>query len=168
MSITEVAAFRGPETALAEIMRAGKLEYPALGRCAIGCDALSLSVRPQRVLILSAAGEAAGGFWRRHCGAAAAVIDLEGGLCPLMLRGAGVAELLARSCRLDPRAYLQPGVASATLIAQVSAILVALRAGLLLLIPSTYAQHLQEWLTHNGAQEAAETALTETLVKERV
>jgi sarcosine oxidase gamma subunit len=51
---------------------------------------------------------------------------------------------------LEPEAF-PLGRAAATIMAQVSVVLVALPAGMLLLTPASTAQHLGEWLAASGA-----------------
>jgi sarcosine oxidase subunit gamma len=142
------------------------MDLPPLGRVARSSHHMSLSVRPERWLLLSpptAPGEAAK-KWAARCAGCAAVIDLSSALTAFELssgtaRGgaqaedasAGSRELLARGCRLDldPAAFPE-GHAAATIMAQVSVILANLGSAFLLLTPSTTARHFGEWLRATG------------------
>jgi len=78
-------------------------------------------------------------------------VDLSSGLAVLQLCGPEARAVLARSCRLDldPK-HFPAGHAAATIVAQVSTMIVALPRGLLLLTPSTTARHFCEWLLAAG------------------
>jgi len=126
---------------------------PACGQVALRRDGVALAVRPGRWMVLSApaaAGVAAAG-WQSAVGHTAAVVELSSALTALHLGGRGVRQMLARGCRLDlDPGVFAPGVAAATLIAQVSVTLAALRDGLLLLTPTSTAQYFEEWLASTG------------------
>jgi sarcosine oxidase subunit gamma len=151
--IVELAAYRGCAEALRSAAGAQGLELPHIGGVTIGRDHLALSVRPDRWLVLSAAGTPGESalHWQKLIGPAGAAIDQTCGMELLHLEGTATGEVLARGCRLD----LDPAVraaaqAAATIMAQVPVILGALSHGLLLLTPSSTAQHLREWLAHTA------------------
>jgi heterotetrameric sarcosine oxidase gamma subunit len=134
--------------------RVAGLELPACGRCGASAQQLVLSTRPGRWLLLSAraAPGAAAERWMRACAGQGAVVDLSCALTTFLLSGAPARELLSRGCRVDLEPEAFPlGRAAATIMAQVSVVLVALPAGMLLLTPASTAQHLGEWLAASGA-----------------
>lgn len=147
--IVELAARRACDRALQA--RAGEcgLALPLPGEAARAGDQLLLCVRPQRHLLLSpaAAPGVTAAHWQAACAGVGTAVDLSSGLTALHLAGPAARAVLVRSCRLDldPQAF-PAGAAAATLIAQVSAILVALSSGLLLLTPASTAAHLRDWL----------------------
>jgi heterotetrameric sarcosine oxidase gamma subunit len=149
MDIIQIAALpqRGGE--LERIARARALQLPALGCAALGPETLTMSVRPERWLLLAppAPPGATAQLWHTACAPAGAALDLSCALSSLHLAGPAVREMLARGCRLDlhPPVF-PPGAAAATIIAQVSVILAALPSGMLLLTPSSTARHLRAWL----------------------
>ena len=152
--VVELAARRGRGADLAEIAAGRGVRLPALGRAWLAADQLAIAVRPERWLLLSppASPGAHAEAWREACAGAAAAVDLSSGLTALFLAGPALREVLARGCRLDlhPRVF-PPGHAAATLVAQVSVLLAATRAGLLLLTPATTARHFCEWLACSAA-----------------
>jgi sarcosine oxidase subunit gamma len=107
-------------------------------------------VRPERWLLLSApaAPAAAAHTWQSLCSGQAAVVELSSALSALLLGGVAARTVLTRGCRLDldPEVF-PPGHAAATIMAQVSVIVAALPAGVLLLTPASTARHFREWLT---------------------
>jgi sarcosine oxidase subunit gamma len=61
--------------------------------------------------------------------------------------GPDARERLARGCTLDLRERVfPPGAAAQTLVAQAPAIVLAHEDGLRLLVPSSYAEHVEDWL----------------------
>jgi heterotetrameric sarcosine oxidase gamma subunit len=147
--IVEIAALRARAGDVAAIAQGRGVRLPPLGSALVAPDHLALCVRPQRWLILTppaAAGASAAG-WQAACTGLAAVLDLSSGLSALEFSGPEARAVLARSCRidLDPQAFAL-GTACATVIAQVSVIIVALASGLLLLTPASTARHFHEWL----------------------
>ena len=151
--IVEIAALRGRNDDVDAIVRPLGMELPQRGRVSRDSHQMSLSVRPDRWLLLSppqAPGEAAS-RWTKRCGACAAVIDLSSALTAFELSGASRRELLARGCRLDlhPDAFPESH-AAATTVAQVPVILANLGSIFLLLTPSTTARHFSEWLRATG------------------
>jgi sarcosine oxidase, subunit gamma len=115
----------------------------------LSADHLALCVRPDRWLILSppASAGASAGVWQAACAGLGIALDLSSGLTALQLAGPAAREVLVRGCRLDldPDAF-PVGAAAATIMVQVSVILVALPSGLLLLTPASTARHVREWL----------------------
>lgn len=147
--IIEISAHRGRALELATIARRPGLSLPALGRCSTTADALVLSTRPDRWLILMPRGDANAALdrWQTDCAGLGAVIDHSSALAVFHLAGIAVRQMLARGCRLDLHPVVLPaGCAAATIVAQVAVSLVVLPAGLLLLTPATTARHFHEWL----------------------
>jgi heterotetrameric sarcosine oxidase gamma subunit len=152
--IVEVAAFRGraAEAAARALRRGWRL--PESGHRVTVSRKLAICVRPDRWLLLSPSqlpGESAA-TWETEFGGVAAVVDLSSGLTALRLTGPAVRSALTRGCRLDlDPAVFADGHAAATIVAQVSVIVVALSSGMLLLTPSTTARHICEWLAQVAA-----------------
>jgi len=171
--IVELAVLRGGADALRSAARAQDLELPDFGRLAASGGRLALSVRPDRWLVLSAPSEpgAAAAHWQRAIGGAGVTIDQTSGFEVLHLAGPALREVLARGCRLDldPGVFV-PGRAAATVMAQVPAILAALGPDMLLLTPSTTAQHVREWLAttalYDGFQSRPPRSLDDPSMKE--
>ena len=111
-------------------------------------------MRPERWLLLSAPGApaAAAHTWQSLCSGQAAVVELSSALSAFLLAGVAARTVLTRGCRLDldPELF-RHGHAAATIMAQVSVILAALPAGVLLLTPASTAQHFREWLAAAAA-----------------
>jgi sarcosine oxidase subunit gamma len=151
--IVEIAALRGRADEVDVVARRLGLDLPQLGRVAFSSNHMSLSVRPDRWLLLSppsAPGEAVK-KWVTRCAACAAAIDLSSALTAFELSGDPVRDMLARGCRLDLDAgAFSEGHAAATIMAQVSVILANLGSAMLLLTPSTTARHFEEWLRSTG------------------
>ena len=129
--------------------RVAGVELPPCGHSWRSPQQLVLSTRPGRWLVLSPpdAPGATAERWQRACADQGAVVELSSGLAVLYLGGPRARALLARGCRLDldPQVF-RTGAAAASIMAQVAVSFVALPAGLLLLTPSSTAQHLVEWL----------------------
>jgi heterotetrameric sarcosine oxidase gamma subunit len=151
--IVELAAFRERAGDLGRLAAGRSITLASAGGVAGGSGGLSLSVRPERWLLLSppeTAGTSAA-RWQEAAGGRAAVVDLSSALGAFLLRGPAVDQMLARACRLDLAAGAFPrGRAAATIMVQVPAILARLTAGMLLLTPATTAQHLREWLVETS------------------
>lgn len=152
--IVELAARRDGAPALLAMTGPRAWSLPGFGQSAATAGRISICVRPERWLLVHARGPAGASAadWERAVGNDAGIVDLSSALTVFRLSGATVREMLARGCRLDldPGAFA-PGQAAATIMAQVSVILVALSSGMLLLTPSTTARHLSEWLAHTAA-----------------
>jgi sarcosine oxidase, subunit gamma len=147
--IVEIAALRGRAAELQNIASGRGLPLPQLGRATVTADRLALCVRPERWLVLNppAAPGVSAGLWHSALAGVGAAVDLSSGLTALELTGPAAREVLARGCRLDLDAGAFPmNAAAATIVAQVSVILVALPSGLLLLTPASTAHHMREWL----------------------
>lgn len=145
--VVELTALRSREDALRAVAAERGLVLPGCGALALSGTGLVLSVRPGRWLLLSeplAPGLAAT-RWGTGTTGCAAVADLSSGLATLLVAGPAAHAALARGCRLD-LAQFAHGHAAATLIAQVSTILAALPSGMLILTPTSTAQHVREWL----------------------
>jgi heterotetrameric sarcosine oxidase gamma subunit len=147
--ILELAALRAEADALAHTAAARGTPLPALGRVSSGAHGLTLAVRPGRWLLLCAPG-APGTLaqsWQAACAGRAAVVELSAALRAFHVSGRAAREMLKRGCRLDldPRAFAN-GAAAATFIMQLPVIIAAPGAGVLLLTPSSTAQHFREWL----------------------
>jgi heterotetrameric sarcosine oxidase gamma subunit len=149
--IIEVAALRSAAHAPQRFGAACGEPLPAFGRVTLDSAHLALSVRPARWLLVAALPPGIPGSraarWRQGCAASAAVTELSSALSAFLVAGSQVTEMLARGCRLDlhPQVF-PPGTAAATVMVQVSVILAALPHGMLLLTPSSTAQHFAEWL----------------------
>jgi sarcosine oxidase subunit gamma len=149
--VLEVAALRGAQGALEDLARSQGEALPGPGEAHCRAPRLSLCVRPQRWLLLQPADAADAPertrAWQDGCRGLAAAVDVSSALSVFLLSGVPVREVLARGCRLDlhPREF-RPGMAASTIMAQVPVILAALPGGMLLLSPSSTAQHLREWL----------------------
>jgi heterotetrameric sarcosine oxidase gamma subunit len=149
VDLVEIGAWRGRARELSLAAGAHGVTLPQFGQSAATPDRLVVCVRPERWLLLEqpAAPGAAAAQWQTACAGAGAAIDLSSALAALHVQGPATCDLLARGCRLDLGPGMFPaGRAAATIVAQVSIILVALRSGLLLLTPATTARHLHEWL----------------------
>jgi heterotetrameric sarcosine oxidase gamma subunit len=148
--IVEIAALRTATPALREAVRTRLAAVlPAHGRVSRDADRLTLSVRPERWLLL-APPAAAGVFAKlcaEACGGSGAAVELSCALTALYVAGPAVRATLKRGCRLDldPQ-HFGAGRAAATFMAQVPVTLAALPAGVLLLTPSTTGRHFREWL----------------------
>lgn len=151
--IVELAAQRGGTAQLSAIAAGQGCTLPSLGRAATSGGQLALSVRPERWLLLRHCDAQSPGWaqWQAMCGPAGSAVDLSSGLAVLQLCGPAARAVLARSCRLDldPK-HFPTGRAAATIVAQVSTVIVARPRGLLLLTPSTTARHFCEWLLATG------------------
>ncbi len=167
--LVEIGARRGQAPALTALLNAQGVPTPACGRVAAAPAQLVLCVRPERWLRLSPPAQpgTTAGAWRAATAGRGIAVDLSSGLAVLHLRGPAVAEVLARSCRLDLEGALPVGHAAATVLAQVAATLAALPSGLLLLTPATTARHVREWLLEAarpfGAEEDSELILNDVL-----
>jgi heterotetrameric sarcosine oxidase gamma subunit len=151
--IVELAAFREQAFDLERLAAGRNRTLPGTGAVVARSGRLTLSVRPERWLLLAAPaapGESAA-HWQEANGGHGAVIDLSSALVAFLLSGPAVSEMLARACRLDLEANAFPaGTAAATIMVQVPAILAQLTPGMLLLTPATTAQHLHEWLVETS------------------
>ena len=152
--VVEVAAQSGRGADLERVAAGRGTILPAFGRALLAADRAAICLRPARWLLLSPPappGDCAAA-WAAACAGVGAAVDLSSGLVALHLAGPAVREVLARGCRLDlDPSMFPPGRAAATIMAQVSAMLVATRAGVLLLTPSSTARHFAEWLEHTAA-----------------
>jgi heterotetrameric sarcosine oxidase gamma subunit len=154
LDVIELSAYPGRGAELGRIAAAHGAPLPPFGRSAAAQAQLSLSVRPERWLLLSAPGApaAAAHTWQSLCSGQAAVVELSSALSAFLLAGVAARTVLTRGCRLDldPEVF-RPGDAAATIMAQVSVILAALPAGVLLLTPASTARHFREWLAAAAA-----------------
>jgi heterotetrameric sarcosine oxidase gamma subunit len=129
--------------------RVAGVELPPCGRASRTTEQLVVSTRPGRWLLLGPPGTpgASAERWRRACAGQAAVVELSSALSVLYLAGAQPRALLSRGCRLDLAPHVfRTGDAATSIMAQVAVSFVALPQGVLLLTPSSTAQHLVEWL----------------------
>jgi heterotetrameric sarcosine oxidase gamma subunit len=148
--IVEVAALRNGAEAARRYGAAGAEPLPDFGRVTIGAAHLALCVRPARWLFIAPLTTqipaARVERWRQGT-EGTVVTELSSALSGFLLAGSAVRALLARGCRLDLDPQVFPtGTAAATVMVQVSVILAALPRGMLLLTPSSTAQHFGEWL----------------------
>lgn len=160
-AIVELAALRGRAIELAMIAAEHGCALPPLGRAVRSGGQLTLSVRPERWLVLQSSDARATSCaqWEAACAGAGTAVELSSGLAVLQLCGPEAAAVLARSCRLDldPQCF-PPGRAAATIVAQVPTVIVAMPRGLLLLTPSTTVRHFCEWLLATGRPFGIEAA----------
>ena len=151
IEIVELTARRGSTSEFVALAHARDIVLPAFGRVAASADQLALCVRPDRWLLLTPPSTAVPGAvhagWQEAAAGVGVAIDLSSGFTALLLAGPRVREVLARSCRVDlDQQFFPAGHAAATIMAQVSVILAALPAGMLLLTPASTARHFREWL----------------------
>jgi heterotetrameric sarcosine oxidase gamma subunit len=145
--IVELAAFRNRSADLERLAAARGVALPARGHIASRRSRLTLSVRPDRWLLLTAPASEGASAWEQATGGCGAAVDLSAALAATVLSGPAVREMLTRSCRLDLAAEAFPaGRAAATIMVQVPVILAALSGAMLLLTPATTARHVHEWL----------------------
>jgi sarcosine oxidase subunit gamma len=149
--VIEVAALRNGAAAVEGFGASSGEPLPAFGHLLATPAALTLCVRPARWLLLAPLPVQQEGArarrWRAGLSQAAAVTELSSALAAFIASGPDLGEMLARGCRLDlhPRVF-PPGSAAATVMVQVPVVLAALPRGMLLLTPSSTAQHFAEWL----------------------
>lgn len=147
--VVELAALRGRARELESLAIERGAQLAPFGGCTLMQGQISLAIRPQRWLLLTApvAAAPAASLWQGACSGIGAAVDLSSALTVFHLAGSAARAVLARGCRLD----LHPDVfpcwrAAATPIAQVAVILASLASGWLLLAPATTARHFHEWL----------------------
>jgi len=154
VDIVEIAALRERRPEILGIAASRGWTLPEIGRSVAASQQLAICVRPERWLLLhpTAANGSHAVVWESAVADNAAVVELSSALTLLRLSGPAVREMLARGCRLDlDPAVFVAGHAAATIMAQVSVILVALSSDMLLVTPSTTARHLSEWIAHTAA-----------------
>jgi sarcosine oxidase subunit gamma len=147
--VVEIAAFRGRVRELEGIAATRGLTLPGFGRVVATGRWLTMSVRPERWLVLQPATVAGvrAAQWHTACAGAGSAVDLSSALAVLHLAGPMARELLARSCRVDLHELaLVRGRAVATVMAQVAVVIAAVPSGMLVLTPSTTARHFREWM----------------------
>ena len=151
--VVEIAALRGRVRELEGIAAARGLSLPGLGRVVATGRWLTLSVRPERWLVLQTATLAGtrAAQWQTACAGLGAVVDQSSALTVLHLAGPMARELLARSCRVDlHESSLPTGRVVATVMAQVAVIIAAIPSGMLVLTPATTTRHFREWIIASG------------------
>ncbi len=157
LDVVELSAYEGRGVELARHAAAHGASLPPFGRSTVDQGRLTVCVRPGRWLLLTvpAAPGAAARAWQSLSGGQAGVVDLSSALEAFVLLGMAARTVLSRGCRLDldPEVF-RPGHAAATIMAQVSVILAALPAGVLLLTPASTARHFREWLAAAAAPSA--------------
>ena len=147
--VVEIGALRGRVRELEGIAAARGLSLAGFGRVVATGRWLTLSVRPERWLVLqtATAAGARAAQWHSACAGVGAVVDQSSALTVLHLAGPMARELLARSCRVDLHEGGVPvGRALATVMAQVAVTIAAIPSGMLVLTPATTARHFREWL----------------------
>jgi sarcosine oxidase subunit gamma len=147
--VVEIASLRGRVRELEGIAAARGLTLPGFGRVVATARWLTLSVRPERWLVLQPAtvAGARAAQWHTACAGMGSAVDLSSALAVLHLAGPMARELVARSCRVDLHESAMPsGRAVATVMAQVAVTIAAIPSGMLLLTPATTARHFREWL----------------------
>ncbi|HJS91481.1 MAG TPA: hypothetical protein VJ738_16060 [Steroidobacteraceae bacterium] len=149
VDIVEVAPLRGRAGELQRFIDGQGSSLPPVGHLTAAPHRWVLCVRPERWLLLEPRREAgmSAARWESHCAGIGTAVDLTSALSVLDIAGPAAREVLARGCRLDldPGSFTA-GSAARTLMAQVPVIMGAHAAGVLLLTPSTTAQHFREWL----------------------
>lgn len=149
VDIVEIAPLRSEAGELQRLLERQGSSLPAVGHLTADPHRWVLCVRPQRWLLLERRRESAmsAARWQSDCAGIGTAVDLTSALSVLDIAGPAAREVLARGCRLDldPGSFTA-GSAARTLMAQVPVILGAHAAGVLLLTPSTTAQHFREWL----------------------
>lgn len=151
--VIEITARPGRNRELEGVAAARGLTLPGFSRVVSTARWLTMSVRPERWLVLQAStpGGARAAQWQSACTGIATVVDLSSALALLHLSGPMARELLARSCRVDlHESGLPTGRAIATIMAQTAVVIAAIPAGLLVLTPSTTARHFREWLLESA------------------
>jgi len=151
--VVEVASLRDRVQVLKALARRRGVQLPDLGQVGFAGETLAICVRPERWLLVTppAAPGTAAATWQAACVGCAIGVDLSSAFTALEVGGSEARALLARGCRLDlDREIFPAGRAAATLIAQVSVILVALPAEVLLLTPSSTARYFREWLSRTA------------------
>ena len=147
--VVEIAALRGCVREVESVAAARGFTLPGFGRVVATGRWLTVSVRPERWLVLQAptVAGARAAQWQAACVGSATTVDLSSALVVLHLAGPMARELLARFCRVDLHEIgLPSGRAVATVMAQAPIVIAAIPRGLLLLTPSTTARHFREWL----------------------
>jgi heterotetrameric sarcosine oxidase gamma subunit len=147
--VVEIAALRGRVREIEGVAATRGLSLPGFGRVVATGRWLTMSVRPERWLVLQAAtlAGARAAQWHTACMGLGVAVDLSSALSVLHLAGPGARELLARSCRVDlHEAGLPTGRVITTVMAQVGVVIAAIPSGLLVLTPSSTARHFREWL----------------------
>lgn len=147
--VVEIAARRGRARELEGIAATRGLSLPGFGRVVATGRWVTISVRPERWLVLQAptVAGARAAQWHTACTGLGAAVDLSSALAVLHLAGPMARELLARSCRVDLHELGLPiGRAVATVMAQAAVVIAAIPSGMLVLTPSTTARHFREWL----------------------
>lgn len=151
--LVEVVARRGRHRDLVYAARARELLLPTVGEATWSDTFVTACTRVDRWWIIGptrppakTAARVAG-----MLGSGAIVVDQSSGYETVDLIGNDWRSALASGCRLDlDKEIFRPGHAAATTIAQVNVVLIPHPSGLLVLVPTTYAQHFREWLTHRA------------------
>ncbi len=147
--VIEISARPGRTRELEGIAAARGLTLPGFTRVVSTVRWLTMSVRPERWLVLQASTPAGAraAQWHTACAGVGTAVDFSSALALLHLAGPMARELLARSCRVDlHESALPTGRAVATIMAQTAVVIAAIPSGLLVLTPSTTARHFREWL----------------------
>lgn len=157
-AVARVMAHSGKADAVgAAIQEDLRLPLPQPGCAYNVADATALWVAPDAWLVIQTPpdrGDLALRL-RNACGTSASVVDQSSGYVVLRLSGARARDVLAKGCRIDlhPRAF-GPGRAAATLIAHVHGIVwqVGEAPTFELIVPSSLAEHVFEWLGISAAE----------------
>ena len=133
------------------------LKLPSPGHTSTSGDVTAIWIAPDTWLVMQAMPTSTDLIAQltRACGAHASVVDQSCGYVALQLSGARARDVLAKGCRIDlhPRAF-GPGRAAATIIAHVHGIVwqVDQVPTFELIVPSTIAEHVYEWLCISAAE----------------
>ncbi|WP_187830096.1 sarcosine oxidase subunit gamma [Siccirubricoccus phaeus] len=142
--------WRRENRALVQVLARRGAEMPAFprpGRAAAMGGMTALRVQPDGWMVM-AAPEVPLLDRLRGLAGSAALVEQSDGRAVFRVSGDGARDMLARACRLDlhPRVFAVGSCAS-TLIAQVNVLLYQPSDSVFeLLVSSTLAQHLEEWL----------------------
>jgi heterotetrameric sarcosine oxidase gamma subunit len=158
LAIARVMARAGDaDTVCAAVEKDTGLKLPSPGHTSTSGDVTAIWIAPATWLVMQAKPNSTDLLVRiaRACGAHASVVDQSCGYVALQLSGARARDVLAKGCRIDlhPRAF-GPGRAAATIIAHVHGIVwqVDQVPTFELIVPSTLAEHVYEWLCISAAE----------------
>ena len=158
LAIARVMAGAGnTDTVGAAVEKDTGLKLPSPGHTSTSGDVTAIWIAPDTWLVMQAMPTSTDLLARltRACGADASVVDQSCGYVALQLSGARACDVLAKGCRIDlhPRAF-GPGRAAATTIAHVHGIVwqVDQTPTFELIVPSTLAEHVYEWLCISAAE----------------
>ncbi len=158
LSIALLQASLGREATLREaIALALGLQLPESGHASTAGSVTAVWLQPGCWLVTAprSAGSDLVHRLMAASGGAAVAVDQTFGKCVLRISGAPARNVLAKGCRIDlhPRAF-GPARAATTIIAQISCTVVQAddRPAFDLIVPSTFAEALLDWLLISAAE----------------